>query len=228
MSACVPITLEEIRGEVWMGTTLLAKTPALKSFNVGKSRGQISNTFNATFDMLAGISFPLGEKIIIKAGTKNNLQVIFTGFIESTNVQPSYGKPSYLSVTLAGQGVLSQLANKKFSRRLKASGQGLFCLITGGSANRPAAYYSGDKSKSSGNTTTLNPLPDPARRGGGEHSPLVTHKDNHSSTGASGGRASDLAGYPSGTGEEGNTGLTTHTHESTEQGGPAFAVYSSD
>jgi hypothetical protein len=179
--------------------------------------------------MLAGVSFPIGEKLTIKAGTKNNLKVVFTGFIESTNVQPAFGKPSYLSVTLAGRGVLSQLENKKFSRRLKADGQGLFCVITGGAANRPQSYYSLDRKITSGNQTVLNGSPNPADPKTGENSPFVKHIDSHSGGGATGGKISDLAGYPTGGGEgEGTGAVTPHTHDSLEEGGPAFAVYSSD
>lgn len=228
MAACVPITQEKIRGEVWMGTTILARTPFVKSFNVSASRSQASNTFSVTFEMIAGLSFPIGEKLVIKAGTKGNVKTIFTGFIEGTTVQPSFGKPSYFSVTLSGRGVLSLLEDKKFSRRLKADGQGLFCTITGGALNRPKSYYNLDKPVTSGNQTTLSRSPNPASRGTGENSGYVVHNDARSGGGATGGKVSDLAGQPTGSDASTSDGLTTHTHESLEQGGPAFAVYSTD
>lgn len=236
MATCIPITQEKIRAELWMGTELmLSKTPFIKSFNVGKARGQLTNTFNITFEMLAGTVFSHTEKIVIKAGIKGDLKTIFTGYIEATKSSPVFGKPSYFSVLLSGRGVLSQLENKKFSRRLKSDGQGMFCLITGGSANRPSKGTSLDRGKDAVNTTVVFPSPDPASKtggggaGGGEHSQLTVY-NTAATNEAAGGIVARVAGRPVG-GAEGDAqggGLGVHTHESNDQGGPAFGVYSSD
>lgn len=211
-----------------MGTTLLAKTPFIKSFDVNRARGQLTGTFNVTFEMIAGTPFPLGQQLKIKAGIKGNLKTVFTGFIESTKASPAFGKPSYFSILLSGRGVLSQLENKKFSRRLKSDGQGMFCLITGGSANRPNSYNTLAGQKNSGNQTAIAPGPSPASTG--EHSQYTVYNSGATNQ-AAGGIAGRVAGRPQGSGsEDGGTGggLTTHTHESIEQGGPSFGVYSSD
>lgn len=226
MSACVPITQERIRAELWMGGTLISKTPFIKGFNVNKTRSQISTSFNITFEMLAGTSFSIGENLAIKAGTKNNLKRIFTGLIESTTSQPTFGKPSYFSVTLAGKGVLSQLEGKKFTRRLKAEGQGLFCLITGGSSNRPTSYYSLDKKTHTGSHTALSVSPNPARTEG-ENSPFVKAPSSFGNQ-ASGGRLAEVAKDPTGGAAAGGGSFRPHTHENEEEGGPAFATYSSE
>ena len=225
MTACVPITQEKVRAELWMGTTLLAKTPFVRGFSVSKSRAQITSNFNITFELLAGTTFSIGDNLVIKAGTKGNLKNIFNGLIESTASQPTFGKPSYFSVTLAGKGILSQLEGKKFTRRLRAEGEGLFCLITGGSPNRPDAYSSLDKKVVSGNHTVLRDSPNPAASAG-EHSPIIKSADKHANQ-ATGGYLGELAGDSAGSGA-GGTGFRSHTHESESEGGPAFGVYSAD
>jgi hypothetical protein len=231
MVSCIPITQEQIRAEVWMGDTLLAKTPFINSFNVSKGRGQLSGTFNVTFEMIAGTQFPIGQRLVIKAGTKGNLKSIYTGFIETTKISPAHAKPSYFSVNLGGQGVLSQLENKKFTRRLKSDGQGMFCLITGGSSNRPSSVMSLDRTHSSGNRTATNLSPNPAT-GGGEQSQWTKYVGGAGEGGATGSAASRLATKPSG-GPDANagssgSGLGVHTHEDLDNGGPAFGVYSAD
>lgn len=226
MAACVPITLEKIRAEVWMGSMLLARTPFVQSFSVSKSRNQISNTFNVTFEMVAGLSFPLRESLEIRAGIKGNLKTVFTGIIESSTVSPAWGKPSYFSVVLTGRGVLSNLENKKFSRRLSSTGQGLFCSITASAGNRPSAYWSLDKRVNSGNQQAIVNHPNPAAAAG-ENSPFIVHSDGGGNQ-STGGTAAEIAGRGTGGAEGSGDGSRVHTHESLDQGGPAFAVYSAD
>jgi len=231
MVACVPITQEKIRAEIFMGGTSLAATPFVLNFNVTQSRNQISGTFSVTIEMIGGTAFPLGEKLVIKAGTKGNEKKVFTGIVEGTSAQPAFGKPSYFTVTLSGRGVVSTLENKRFSRRLKAEGQGLFCMITGGGGNRPASYYNLDKRVNSGNQQAIAGSPNPAAKGLGENSPFVVFDDSSSNM-SQGGIAAKLAGKGQGGDEDRGTSgggdLGIHTHEDLEQGGPAFAVYSAD
>ena len=229
MPACIPLIQEKIRAEVWMGSTLLARTPFVTNFSINQSRNQNSTTFSVTFEMIAGTSFPLGAQLIIKAGFKGALKTRLTGIIETTTAQPALGKPTYFSVTLGGRGVLSDLENKKFSRRLKSSGQGLFCLITSDTSadNRPEAYYSLSKKIFSGNHTTTSDTPNPAKRGG-SNSPFIVHVSQRSDQSA-GGLAKKLAGKPGGGDESRGQGASVvHTHEDLDQGGPSFAVYSAD
>ncbi len=224
---CLPVVQENIRAEVYLGGVLLAKTPYIKSFNVSKSRGQVSNTFNITLELLGSTSFnSLGGNLSIRAGLKGDLKDIFTGVIESNQVRPAFGKPSYYSITLAGRGILSELENKTFSRRLKTDGQGLFCLITSGPSNRPASLKSLDKTVKAGNQDQLASSPNPA--GTGEQSPLVVFNSAGEKVGNhGGGLLGSIAGKPSGAGTPGD-GFRTHTHESLDEGGPAYGVFSSD
>jgi hypothetical protein len=232
VNSCIPVLQEKVRAEVWMGDTLLAKTPFVRNFSITSSRSQISNTCSVTFEMIAGQPFPLNSSLVIKAGTKGNEKDKFTGFVESSNVQPSFGKPSYFQVTLSARGVLSQLENKKFSRRLRADGQGLFCTITGGASNRPESFFSLSRQVESGNRTTMSRSPNPTRaNGAGEHSPLILNKSSVSATDPSL-SFSDVAERPTKEGGDdagaGAGAFRVHTHENLDEGGPAFAVYSSD
>lgn len=229
MAACVPITEEKIRAEFWMGDTLIAKTPYILSFNVNKSRTQTSNTFSITMELLAGITFPLGENIRIRAGVRGNLQDIFSGKIEQTRVEPSFGKPSYFRVSLSGSGVLADLEGKTFTRRLRTDGQGLYCLITGGPSNRPDAYNSLDVRKDSGNRQWLGASFDPLKQfSAAEHSPLIVNsgavggKGGATNIGAAATEPKDSQSRTTG------TGFRVHTHESLDEGGPAFGTYSAD
>lgn len=229
VTSCLPVQVEKIRAEVWMGDTLIAKTPFVKSFNVQKSRGQVSTTFTATLEVLAGTQFQQGEKVVIKAGKKGNLKSIFKGNIESTSVRPTFGKPSYYSLTWSGRGVLSELENKTFSRRLKTTGQGLYCLITGGPTNAVDRFYVPDKPVQSGNHTFVSPSPTPSRRKG-SHSPLIVFEGSQDNT-ATAGAIGHYAEKPSGASDLSGTGegsLGEHTHEDMDQGGPAFGVFSAD
>lgn len=226
MSPCLTVVQEQIRAEIYLGTQLLARTPFVKSFNVQKSRNQTSTTFNVLLEIQVNTSFMLGQRLSIHAGLRGQLKQIFTGKIETISPRPVFGKPSYYSVLLEGRGILSELENKTFSRRLKSDGQGLFCMITGGAENRPEAFYSLDKEVRAGNQMIISSSPNPA--GLGENSPLVVHRSYADGVGAGGGGIlASIAGKPSG-GGTGGSGFRQHTHENMDEGGPAYAVFSSD
>jgi hypothetical protein len=227
MPSCLPVVQEAVRAEVLLGTQIIAKTPFVKSFNVQQSRSQASTTFNVTMEVFAGTPFNLGEMLTIRAGTKGNLREIFTGKIESTQVRPSFGKPSYFSLTLSGRGVLSELENKTFSRRLKSTGQGLYCLITGGPTNAVDKFYSPDRTVQVGNQSFVSGSPNPAKEG--EHSPLIVHRNSLSES-VVGGPIGRIAEKPTGSSDltGGGEGLGVHDHSDMDKGGPSFGVYSSD
>jgi hypothetical protein len=229
MAFCIPLVEEKIRAELWFGNNIVAKTPYILSFNVQKSRTQTSNTFNITVEILAGVSFPLNGKIMIKAGLRGNLKDIFTGVIKQVRSEPSFGKPNYYKLTISGEGILADLEGKKFTRRLRTDGQGLFCLITGGPSNRPDAGYALDGSKTAGNRQFLSPSYDPTKKAGaGENSPLIVNPTSNSSGVRSTTAAGGLAVEPKDSSNKDSSGLTIHTHEDMAQGGPAFGVFSAD
>ena len=223
---CLAVTKEKIRAEVLLGTQVIARTPFVKSFNVQKARTQISSTFSLVAEIPAAIQFQLGEKISIRAGLRGNLKTIFTGNIDNLSPSPALGKPSYYTIRMSGGGVLSELENKTFSRRLQSTGQGLFCLITGGPSNAADKYYVPDKPVKSGNHTFVNDSPNPVK---GQNSGLVVHNSspNQASTG---GILGHVAERPGGGAEVGAGGgsFVDHEHKDIGDGGPAFGVYSAD
>jgi hypothetical protein len=229
VATCIPITEEKVRAEVYLGAQLLAKTPFVLNFTVNKSRTQLSTTASVTLELLAGTSFPLGEQLKIKAGLRGSLKDIFAGEINTTRVDPSFGKPSYYKLTMTASGVLSKLEGKKFSRRLRSDGQGMFCLITGAGGPRPDAYYSLDAPKKAGNGERIATTPDPSRYGSGEQSGLVIYNRGQGTAGA-GGTAIDYARQPAATstGNAGSGDFKVHDHSDLDNGGPAWGVYSAD
>jgi hypothetical protein len=228
MAICTPIPQERIRAELWFGNTRIAKTPYILSFNVTKARSQISDTFSMQLEVLAVTSFPLGQNLQIRAGIRGNLKTIFTGVIKQTRIDPAFGKPSYFKMSISGSGVLSQLEGKKFSRRLRSAGQGMYCMITSG-GDRVDAYYSLDGSKlGSGNKEFIGPSLSPSKSTGGENTPVILY-NAHAPGGGTQSRLGSLVSDSSGTtSTQATDGLTIHTHESIEEGGPAFGVYSSE
>lgn len=228
MATCIPLVEEKIRAEFWMGTSLIAKTPYIVSFNVEKNRKSITDTFTIIIEILANVAFPLRENVSIKAGTRGNLREIFTGKIEQTRAEPAFGKPSYKRMSISGRGVLSELEGKRFSRRLRTDGQGMFCLITQGPNNRPDAWYSLDGTKNVGERQMILQSPSPTKMMPGENSPLII-KDATQGQSAAGGEIGAMATeIKSGGKPNNNDGLTIHTHESLDQGGPAYGVYSAE
>ena len=227
MAICLPVVQEQIRAEVLLGSQVIARTPNVKSFNVSKSREQTSTTFSVQLEILGGTQFQIGQMLTIRAGTRANIRDIFTGKIEGISSRPVFGKPSYYALSLSGRGVLSELENKTFSRRLRTDGQGLFCLITGARLTRPVKAYSLDKSIRAGNSVTISLSPNPASGSTGENSPLIINNSKNPSL-QSGGSLEALS-TPLGPGKAGGGGsFRQHTHETLDEGGPAFAVYSAD
>lgn len=231
MVSCDPVTLEKVRAELWLGDSqLIARTPFVKSFNVQKSRGQLSDTFSATAIVKADIKFQLGESFVVKAGTKGNLKKKFTGEITSTQVNPAFGMPGYVSINFSGRGIMSDLENKKFSRRLSSTGQGLYCTIKSGATNRPEKFYSLDKTIQAGNQKLVSPTVVPGKEFGGENSPLVVHNSSQRGEPSSVGDPVAIASDTTGGGKDPDRGgsFKEHDHSDIDEGGPAYGVFSAD
>lgn len=113
------IEMVKIRATIQIGS-FEVRTPFIQSFNVTKTRGQIS-TFSASIKVKAGTSDFVGENIVIWAGEENDEQKIFTGLVKRATISPVFDDPEYVLVNLSGKDVLSELEGKKFTRRCKAS-----------------------------------------------------------------------------------------------------------
>lgn len=231
---CVGIELEQIRARLVINDSFTVETPFVKSFSVNKSRSSNVGTFSASIEVPANTNFgaPTGSSGLVKiyAGTKLNYITkgpIFTGIIRRMAPQPIVGKPNYFLISISGNDILSKLQNKKFSRRIATDGPGLFVTLNGSSGPRPTTQtWSIDKRIQSGASTFTSTKPDTSDRE--EHNSKIKYND-HKGTGQGAwlsGKASEVI-PESGVGPGGGTGLNIHDHSTmTNQGGPAFGVYS--
>lgn len=113
------IEMVKIRATIQIGS-FSVQTPFISSFNVTKTRGQIS-TFSASIKVKAGTSEFVGQNIVIIAGEENREEKIFTGLVKTATISPCFDDPEYVLVNLSGKDILSELEGKKFTRRCKAS-----------------------------------------------------------------------------------------------------------
>lgn len=116
------IELVEVRARIEVGNNFDVETPFIQSFSVRKTRNQPS-TFDASLkvDHEKIISNSIGGDIVIYAGTKSNMNKIFTGVLQRASVSPCWDDPGYVLLNISGVDVLSRLAGKKYTRRCRAT-----------------------------------------------------------------------------------------------------------
>ena len=137
------IIQEEIRATIIIdggGALLEISTPYVKSFNVSKQRGSMVSSFSATVEILSGDVLSSTNAVLdiadqdsilsIYAGTRGNEKLIFTGDLKSITINPSWEKPEYFYINLGGSDLLSRLEGKRYSRRIKWTGAGMWAKIT--------------------------------------------------------------------------------------------------
>ena len=104
--------------------SLRVQTPYIQSFNVTRSRGQVS-LFNASlkvssYQASGGI---VGDQVEIYAGTssgggtRGSNRKIFSGICRKATVTPCFDDPYYVILNISGNDVLSVLQGKKYTRR---------------------------------------------------------------------------------------------------------------
>jgi hypothetical protein len=125
-------------GNVRAGTPPLGYDNHILSFNVDKSRGQVS-TFSASIKMRRGeVSGGLinNAEIKIYAGTRSSYSnnLIFTGVIRTATVSPNRDDPEFVVLNISGNDRLSYLNGKKYTRRCRSS-KGVWVSIE--SVSRP-------------------------------------------------------------------------------------------
>jgi hypothetical protein len=132
------IEMVKVRALITIGTRIKCGTPPLNydnhilSFNVDKSRGQISS-FSASLkikrsDISGGIVD--NASVGIWAGTSGSYSnnKIFTGLIKTATVTPNRDDPDFVILNISGNDILSRLNGKKFTRRCRSS-KGVWCSI---------------------------------------------------------------------------------------------------
>lgn len=110
----------KIRARVSVGSQSI-ETPFVLSFNVRKSRGQIS-----TFDCSLKVTSTTGSNLVggpieISAGEGSPTTTIFTGIVRKVTISPCFDDPEYVIMNLSGADVFSLLQNKKYTRRCVGS-----------------------------------------------------------------------------------------------------------
>jgi len=114
------IELVPIRAVIKIGD-LEVRTPFVQSFNVRKTRGQLS-TFDATLkvDHSQISSSNIGGFVTISAGS-NRIRKIYTGILKKSTVSPCWDDPGYVLLNISGTDILSHLQGKKYTRRCRAT-----------------------------------------------------------------------------------------------------------
>jgi hypothetical protein len=115
------IELVKVRAEISVGT-LTVVTPFIQSFNVQKTRGQVS-TFSAQLkvdsDQLSGTN--VGGLVSISAGANGTMNKIYTGILKKSTITPCWDDPGYVMWNISGEDCLSLLNGKKYTRRCRAT-----------------------------------------------------------------------------------------------------------
>jgi hypothetical protein len=110
----------KIRARIQVGN-FNVETPYILSFNVNRSRGQIS-TFDARIKIATdSIADMTGGPIRIYAGTGQANTLIYTGIVRKATMSPCFDDPYYVIINLSGADVLSLLQSKKYTRRCRAT-----------------------------------------------------------------------------------------------------------
>jgi hypothetical protein len=117
----VDIEKVKIRARIDIGSSISVETPYILSFNVRKTRGQVS-TFDASLKVrYANINMVTGEDVVIRAGEKSASDKIFTDICKRASVNPCFDDPYYCILNVSGEDVLSLLRGKKYTRRCVAT-----------------------------------------------------------------------------------------------------------
>lgn len=115
------IDLIKVRAIISVGN-FSVETPFVQSFNVQKTRGQIS-TFSAQLkvdsDQLSGNN--VGGLVSIKAGANGTMNQVYTGILKKSNIAPCWDDPGYVIWSISGEDCLSLLNGKKYTRRCRAT-----------------------------------------------------------------------------------------------------------
>jgi hypothetical protein len=116
------IDLIKIRAKINIGNSLIVETPFIQSFNVRKSRGQLS-TFDASlkveYNQISGSN--VGGMVSISAGGNGTMKEIYSGILKKSTISPCWDDPGYVILNISGTDVLSKLEGKKYTRRCRAS-----------------------------------------------------------------------------------------------------------
>ncbi len=115
------VDLVKVRASVSLGS-LTVVTPYIVSFNVHKTRGQIS-TFDATLKVTSSeiATISTGGMVVISAGENSAVNKIFTGILKKFTMSPCWDDAGRVLLNISGTDILSFLEGKKYSRRVRST-----------------------------------------------------------------------------------------------------------
>lgn len=116
------INMIKIRATISIGSNFVVKTPFIQSFNVRKTRGQLSS-FDASLKVAHTelTQSNVGGRVVISAGEEGGEKKIFTGILKKATVSPCWDDPGYVMLNISGTDELSKLQGKKYTRRCRAT-----------------------------------------------------------------------------------------------------------
>lgn len=116
----MPIERVKIRARIEVGNFTI-ETPYILSFNVNRTRGQVS-TFDARIKIAEeDVADMTGGPIKIYAGSNYARNLIFTGIVKKATMSPCFDDPHFVLINLSGADGLSLLQGKKYTRRCRAT-----------------------------------------------------------------------------------------------------------
>lgn len=115
-------TVQKVRAKVTVGS-LVVRTPDVISFNVTRSRGQMSATCSASLKVDHTVSSSqIGNIISIEAGADGRLLRIFTGIVYRCTINPARTDASKVILNISAKDMLSVMEGQRITRRVKDSG----------------------------------------------------------------------------------------------------------
>jgi hypothetical protein len=147
--ACTDLVLQKISGVVYVGSYIYAtpgRHPEAKgdilSFNISRARSQPVSTLQISVSADLAFASPgtsvsnnLGERIVVKAGAGDNLNVLptlFTGYITSVKKRPSLSDARKIILDISAEDEFAKIKyGGKFTRRVKMK-DSAYAVITGG------------------------------------------------------------------------------------------------
>jgi hypothetical protein len=199
----------------------LVETPDIINANVTRTRGNPVTSAAITFHYKGKFSVPTGAGLIIRFYKT----VVFTGFIKSFSVSPSFRCAGDTIIKIQGEDILFKLQNQNITRRQKLTGLGIIAFITGVQRKVDLGFDDPDGlnryavSHSSSPTEIMTPTTNTRAQDqwlGSWDSPMGP---NHPITKI----ADPIPESPGRGGSE--AGLIIHDHSDMENLGPAVAVF---
>lgn len=148
----------KVRATITIGG-LTVETPYVLSFSVTQNRGAPSS-MSASLKVKGTSVASANDLVKVWAGTRGNLDRIFTGDLRKMTISPCWDDPSYIILNVEASDVLARLADTKFSRR-QHSQDVMFAVITSASTSHKSGRFNtiNEPTKFQGTPEAMSPSP---------------------------------------------------------------------